>query len=145
MLQNRFYDIPGALEFIKERLKIFDFNARVSENIHFINSWWFKIGDLIVAHPDYCTKIKGKTSQNTFEFMLSIQESFGCIVNAHLHRVNKQIHFHKLLIENPCLCHRMDYILDGHKNNAEWYKGYSDIVIDKNGKTDFNRSDFKIL
>ena len=145
LLQNKFYDHPELIEVFKKATNIIENMASPYGNIDVVNNWWIKIGEVIFAHPDYYSQVRVKTVQNSYEFFTSIGEDFSAVINAHTHHLSKIIYFRKLLIENPCLCHVMDYMLNGHRKNAEWICGYSLINLGKDGAADFNSTNPYIL
>jgi len=145
LLQNKFRDQPELVKVFKEASNVMCAIAEPYNNIDIINNWWFKLGDVIFCHPDYYSKVRSKTAQNSYEFFTSLGENFEAIINAHTHHLSKIIYFRKLLIENPCLCHIMDYLLNGHRYNAEWVQGYTMLSLDQENKVDFNATNPYIL
>jgi transposase-like protein len=140
ILQNKFYEYPEIVQYFKDASNVLSRMAQDYGNVDVVNSWWCKIGQAIIAHPDYYSKIRSKTVQNSYEFFTSFGEEFQAILNAHTHHLSKIVYFGKLLIEIPCLCYIMDYMLTGHRYNAEWVQGYAILELDKDGNVERNKT-----
>ena len=138
LLQNKFYDVPEMVELLKENTNVLGKISTKHKNVQVINNWWFGIGKCMFMHPDFYSAGRSKTAQNAYEFLTSVNEPFDSVIVAHTHHFSKIIYFGKLLVENPCLCHQMDYIIDGHRKNAEWHFGYTIVNLDKEGNTNYN-------
>lgn len=148
VIQSKLDAFPEIAKIIKKS-DILDLTMLIfpdkDEKFLVTNSWWCQVGKTIFCHPDYYSKMPLKTVQNSYEFFITLpKESFSCewdsIINAHTHHGGMIPFKWKWLMENPCACHLMDYVLAGKKHNAEWHFGYSIIEQDKYGNFLPNKS-----
>jgi len=145
ILHNRFEDKPDLIKRFEQSAHLLSDMGKVFKNVHVINNFWCKIGQTIFAHPDWYSVVPGKTVLNTYEYMIKDGQEFDCIVNFHTHRLAKMCSWRKLLIEAPALSHRMDYTRDGKKFKGEWAKGFAIINQDKQGRTDYGKTELRFL
>lgn len=148
VIQSRLESFPELAILIKKS-KVLDLVQLIFpegvDNFLITGSWWCQIGKTIFCHPDYYSKAPLKTVQNSYEFFTTLPEQsflseWDAIVNSHTHHGGMIPYKWKWLIENPCSCYLMDYILAGKKHNAEWHYGYSIVEQDKEGNFLPNRS-----
>jgi predicted phosphodiesterase len=114
------------------------------KNLKIVNNWFIEIGDIIIAHPEDNSSVYGKTLDNIREFFSERIKDFRAIIIGHTHKQSKFFIKRKLCIENGCMSKILDYSLDSRFNRYKkdiQYKGYSYSFL-KNGKCDFNRTDF---
>jgi predicted phosphodiesterase len=118
------------------------------KNVHYQEheSWWIKIGKTLFVHPHNRGSSKPGFTVDVWakKFLERLPRgSFDSIVCGHTHKVSKHIAYSLLLIEQGCMADYMSYawqpreIINGNSIN-----GYAVIYQDKEGNTDFNRSNF---
>jgi len=116
------------------------------KNVHYQSgseSWWVKIGDCIYAHPNTFKKGILRTIDETASYFTRRNEDFHAVVNFHTHFQGKGTSSNgKLLIEPGCLCEPLDYQISGRVTTWPQQLGYARIYQDKEGRTDFNKSNY---
>ena len=121
-------------------------NKEPLKNVHVVGSWWIKIFETIIAHPDNYTNANLKTAQNTSEFFSIIKgiPHKACIIG-HTHRAGKIVSGDVLIMETGCLCFEMDYHSGSKFTRTKWTNAYAIIMINEDGTPDFNKTDVEFL
>jgi predicted phosphodiesterase len=116
------------------------------KNVHVVGSWWFKMFDVIIAHPDNYSNASLKTVQNTSEFFSLIKNIWHrvCIIG-HTHRAGWIMSGEVLQMETGCLCYDMDYHNGSNFTKTKWTRAYAVIHIGKDGLSDFNKTELQIV
>lgn len=140
---------PSLRSFAFDRLNPLKYITEKYENIEVINHNTLEIGDVIFKHPNkYCSG-EMKTIVNEYYNMCANREdlpnpNFRSIIIGHTHMAGEYYYNGVKLIEQGCLCHKMDYrFLEPTKKS--WTSGYAIINIDENYKVDLNKTKFIYL
>lgn len=114
------------------------------ENVHYqpYDAWYARVGKTIFCHPSGYKGGPGGTAQKLYDYFIKRMgsEEFDSIVVGHTHKVYKGVFCNKLLIEQGAMCDRQPY---QHKPDLRFLhamNGYAVIYQDKDGNTDFNKS-----
>lgn len=114
------------------------------KSIQLVDNWWIRIGNIVVAHPEGSSAIKGRMADSTAEGFASRMDDIKVVFTAHTHRQVKVFYKDILAIETGCMCGTQDYAIKGKVGNM-WrnpqYLGYG-VAKMVNGKADINSCDF---
>ncbi len=139
LIMDKLKDFPEVVELIGKG-DVLNIRKRLPGiNLLTTDSWWFKIGDIIFAHPDWFSNVNLRTVQSSYEYFAMEGEDYNVIVNAHTHHSGYTPYRNKILIESGCLSYRMDYLREG-KKRIETHQGFWSLILDKQGKFVFNES-----
>lgn len=133
-----------------------DATGRLIEKLKFDNvlydqkdSFYAKIGKTLFIHPhNRQSGLAGqaaKFQQSKFQHIYT-RDEVDCLVLGHTHHVFKGVIDGQLLIEQGCIANYLSYgwgARSEYKVNTS--RGYAVIFQDKDGNTDFNRSNFVFL
>lgn len=103
-----------------------------------------KIGKTLFMHPSNFSNVPAGTVVKLASWVDAHypNDSYDSIVLGHTHKVAKLVEKSKLLIEQGCLTHIMDYQKKGTLAARPSVQGYAVIWQDEHGNTDFNKSNF---
>ena len=114
------------------------------KNLFVIDNWFIQIGDVIIAHPEVNSIVRGRAIDWTIEYFEPRIKDFRCVVIGHTHRQCKIFRRGKLGVECGCMSKTLDYTVDskfsGYRTETQ-YLGYACVVL-KKGKVDFNKVNF---
>jgi predicted phosphodiesterase len=117
------------------------------KNLILVNNWFCQIGDVIVAHPEVNSIVRGRDVDWTIEFFESRISDFNCVIIGHTHRQIKMFRKGKLGVECGSMCKTLDYTVgskfSGYRTEIQ-YLGYAYSVL-KNGKCELNDTNFVTL
>jgi predicted phosphodiesterase len=110
----------------------------LSDNFEIINKWYYKHGDMIVAHPKNNFK-NLRLFFRTVEYFVKQGKVFNTLLIGHTHKWGVSSDFGKWGGECGCLCVNMDYADNGNINYTSQQYGYA-LITQINGITDINKS-----
>jgi predicted phosphodiesterase len=117
------------------------------KNLLLVNNWFCQIGDVIIAHPEVNSIVRGRAVDWTIEYFESRILDFNCVIIGHTHRQIKMFRKGKLGIECGSMCKTLDYTVDskfsGYRTETQ-YLGYAYSML-KNGKCGLNDTNFITL
>ncbi|MFW6015294.1 MAG: metallophosphoesterase [bacterium] len=104
------------------------------DNVNYINHYFCQLGDLIIAHPDRYSKVRGRTVRNVLRERLEREhykeyDNFSTVMIGHSHDVAEINDFSKRGLEIGCLCkEEIDYHNRG--KGKKWIPAYGIAVFD---------------
>lgn len=104
--------------------------------------WFAMIGKTIFAHPSGFKSGPGGTVvrlEELFNIRLG-SDAYDSIVCAHTHRVLRMVLRRKLLMEQGCFASHLEYQFKEDMIFANAVNGYAVVYQDREGNTDFNKS-----
>jgi len=117
------------------------------KNLVLVNNWFCQIGDVIIAHPEVNSIVRGRAVDWTIEYFESRILDFNCVIIGHTHRQIKMFRKGKLGIECGSMCKTLDYTVDskfsGYRTETQ-YLGYAYSIL-RNGKCELNDTNFVTL
>lgn len=117
-------------------------------NVHFDDhqSWYVKIGNAIICHPHFrITSTPGMGVNKVAKKINGIyhRSEIDCIIMGHTHATYKGVVNGQLLIEQGCLTTFSNYSFAAHSAyDSAPQLGYAVLYQDKEGHTDFNKTNF---
>ena len=113
----------------------------------YFDPWQLIIGKTVFIHPNGYSSQEMRTIVTAQEHADNFygHDAYDSIVMGHTHDCGKMIRRGKLLIEQGCLSQVMDYNKKGKMSKRPNSVGYAVIYQDKDGNTDFNKSDYVYL
>lgn len=137
---------PSVRSFAFDRLNPLKYLSEAYENIEVINHNTLQIGDVEFKHPNRYNAPEMRTIVNEYNNMIANLEDFpnpviNCIIIGHTHMAGEYYYNGVKLIEQGCLCKKMDYrFLEPAKRS--WTTGYCVVSLDENYNVDFNETKF---
>jgi predicted phosphodiesterase len=107
------------------------------------DKWYFRMGDAIIAHPKNFSKVPGRVAVMAGDYFKEQGEEFNAILIGHTHKAIKMVKSGKLLMECGCSCKEQDYAGGGKLTYTPQVKALT-ILVQKNGVTDFNETNFLV-
>jgi predicted phosphodiesterase len=117
------------------------------KNLILVNNWFCQIGDVIVAHPEVNSTVRGRAVDWTIEFFEERIRDFKCVIIGHTHKQFKMFRKGKLGIECGAMCKILDYTMDSKISSYRTeiqYLGYAYSIL-KKGKCELKETDFVTL
>ena len=120
-------------------------------NVYFQSqeSWWVQIGKTLFIHPHTMGGSKPGWTVTNWAAKFGNRfdaDAFDSVVCGHTHKIYKGILNGKLLIEQGCLVGPLGYAWQPRRlYHGNGMLGYAVIYQDKDGNTDFNRSNVTYL
>jgi hypothetical protein len=112
-------------------------------NLVLHEKWFFQQGDAIIAHPKSFSKVPGKVATMAGDYFNEQGEEFNAVLIGHTHKAIKMIRGGKLLMECGCCCREQEYAGRGRLGMTPQVNAIT-LLIQKDGKTDFNETQFII-
>lgn len=137
---------PSLRSFAFDRLNPLKYITEKYMNIKVINHNTIQIGDVEFKHPNKYNSPEMRTIVNEYNNMIANLEDFpnpeiNCIIIGHTHMAGEYYYNGVKLIEQGCLCKKMDYrFLEPSKRS--WTTGYCVISLDDSYHVDFNETKF---
>ena len=127
---------------IQKALNFLDEVVNGQTNVTALESWWFKMGNVVFCHREKYTKQERTTGESNLRYFENRGvEDIGLIVQAHVHRTCYfPLKMGTWYLENPMGCYRPDYTYESRSLDAILVAGYSVVQIGKDGKFDPNRT-----
>jgi len=102
--------------------------------------WYTRIGQTIFAHPTKALKIEGRTVEQCLQYFRDRFDNIDSIVIGHTHHLGRHYAHGRLCVEGGCMCLPLEYSHHASAKYSPVPNGYSVIVQDSKGKTDYNLS-----
>jgi transcriptional regulator with XRE-family HTH domain len=117
------------------------FDKEPLENVHVVGSWWVKLFDTIIAHPDNFNAGPLKTVINTSEHFTMVKgvPHRACVIG-HTHQAGKFIDRNRMVMETGCLQHDVDYKHGSRFIKTTWTKAHALLYFNADGEVLFNES-----
>ena len=102
--------------------------------------WYVRVGNTVFAHPSKGSKIEGKIAEYMLQHFRDRLEGIDSVVIGHVHKLSRHYAHGFLCIEGGCLCYPLEYSYHPSAKYSPQPMGYSVIVQDLNGNTDYSLS-----
>jgi predicted phosphodiesterase len=117
------------------------FDKEPLENVHIVGSWWIKLFDAIIGHPDNYSSVPLRTVIQTSEHFKMVKNipHRACIIG-HTHQAGWLIDRGVLVMETGCLQHDVDYKHGSKFIKTTWTRAHAVLNFDENGEIVFENS-----